>query len=250
LVTSYEEMHFAKPNPAYYTEILSLIGWPDSPVVMVGDDKTADIMPSRELGLATYLISEDDYAQGGENPPLGIGSLDGVIPWIDSLPEENLIPNLNSQAASLAIHRSTPAALDTIFSSLPKETWRINPQDGEWSLTEICCHLRDVDREIYIPRIQQVMQSDRPFLEAIDADAWAKTRGYNQQDGQQAFSDFVTARVELLEMIDALPQEAWEKEIRHTIFGPISLAEILRISARHDTLHIQQICKLVSQSAD
>jgi FMN phosphatase YigB (HAD superfamily) len=248
LVTSYEEMHFAKPNPAYYTEILSLIGWPDTPIVMVGDDKSADIDPSRELGMATYWVSDNnDYAQDKESP-FGFGPLDGVIPWIDSLPEDRLVPNLNSKAASIAIHKSTPAALDTIFDKLSFETWGLNPQDGDWSLTEICCHLRDVDREIYIPRIREVMQSDHPFLEAVDADAWAETRGYNRQDGRRAFSDFVSARVELLEMLAALPQETWKKEIRHTIFGPISLAEILRMSARHDKLHIQQICKLVTPS--
>jgi FMN phosphatase YigB (HAD superfamily) len=250
LVTSYEEMHFAKPNLAYYTEILSLIGWPDTPIVMVGDDKSADIDPSQELGLATFWISDsDDYAQNSKESPFGIGSLGDVIPWIDSLPEDRLVPDLNSLATSLAIHRSTPAALDTILANLPPETWQFYPPDDEWSLTEICCHLRDVDREIYIPRVQEVMQSERPFLEAIDADAWAETRGYKGQDGQQAFRNFISARVELLEIIDGLPQEAWEKEIRHTIFGPISLAEILRISARHDKLHIQQICKLLSNSA-
>jgi hypothetical protein len=172
-----------------------------------------------------------------------------LIPWIDSLPEEKLTPTLNSQAASMAIHRSTPAALDTIIANLPDESWQIYPPDDEWSLTEICCHLRDVDREIYIPRIQEVLHSDHPFIEAVDADAWAETRGYKEQDGQQAFIDFLSARVELLSMIDALPQEAWEKEIRHTIFGPISLTEILRISARHDKLHIQQICGNITPSA-
>jgi FMN phosphatase YigB (HAD superfamily) len=248
LVTSYEDMHFAKPNPAYYTEILSLIGCPETPIVMVGDNKSADIDPTQELGFPTYWVSEKaDYTQTPNDAPFGIGPLNGLVSWIDSHSIEDLTPNFNSPTASLAIQRSTPAALDTILTNVPFENWQVSPENEEWSLTEICCHLRDVDREIYIPRIQKVIQTDRPFLEAIDADAWAEERRYREQDGQQAFADFVTTRLELLEMIEAIPQAVWEKEIRHTIFGPISLAEIFRISARHDKLHIQQIHKIVSQ---
>jgi FMN phosphatase YigB (HAD superfamily) len=247
LVTSYEEMHFAKPNPAYYTEILTLIGCPDTPLVMVGDDKTADIDPGQALGIPTYWISEfNDYAHVANETPFGIGKLDGLISWIESYSEEELTPHLNTTSASLAIQRSTPAALDTLLYNLSDEVWQVSPGNDAWNLTEICCHLRDVDREIYMPRIHEVLKSDRPFLEAIDADAWAQERGYKQQNGKQAFEDFVSARLKLLEMIEALPQTAWDKEIRHTIFGPISLAEILRISARHDKLHIQQIHNIIS----
>lgn len=249
LVTSYENMHFAKPNPAYYTEILSLIGWPEIPIVMVGDDKTADIDPTREIGLASYWITEnDDYTQVRDEIFPGKGSLDGLLAWIDGLSPELLSPDFSSPTASLAIQRSTPAAIDSLLKGLDPASWLVSPENDEWSLTEICCHLRDVDREIYIPRIHEVTNSERPFLEAIDADAWARERNYRQQDGKQALKDFVSARIALLELIDAMPQDVWEKEIRHTIFGPISLAEILRISARHDKLHIQQIHKILPRA--
>ena len=71
--------------------------------------------------------------------------------------------------------------------------------------------------------------------------SWASERNYKQQDGLQALADFISARVELLTLFDSFTEISWEKEIRHTIFGPISLDELLRISARHDKLHIQQI---------
>jgi hypothetical protein len=80
-----------------------------------------------------------------------------------------------------------------------------------------------------------------PFLTAVDADTWAEERNYQQQDGQQALSDFIEARKKLVDLITDLPDTVVQKDIRHTIFGPITLDEIMRIAARHDRLHIQQI---------
>ncbi len=80
LVTAYEDMHAAKPNPAYYTEILERIGIGPQAALMIGNDWDHDIVPARAVGLRTYWISED-------TPPdpavslVGHGSLDAL--WTD-----------------------------------------------------------------------------------------------------------------------------------------------------------------------
>ncbi|HSO26589.1 MAG TPA: HAD family hydrolase, partial [Anaerolineales bacterium] len=43
LITSYESFHFTKPRPAYFAEALGRLGWPEGPVVVVGDDLENDI---------------------------------------------------------------------------------------------------------------------------------------------------------------------------------------------------------------
>ncbi|TLN19235.1 HAD family hydrolase, partial [bacterium] len=52
LVTSFESLHYAKPNPAYYAEILAQLAWPEQPVAMVGNSLTDDIQPARAIGLS------------------------------------------------------------------------------------------------------------------------------------------------------------------------------------------------------
>ncbi len=56
LVSTYEDFHFAKPNSAYYAEVLAALNWPDGPVLMVGDDLDRDIIPAHQLGLSTFWI--------------------------------------------------------------------------------------------------------------------------------------------------------------------------------------------------
>ncbi|MCP4423920.1 MAG: HAD family hydrolase [Chloroflexi bacterium] len=75
LVTTYENMHAAKPNPAYYAEILRVIDCAPESALMVGDDWKNDIVPAAELGLFTYWISRD----GQEPPEKGLATDHGSL---------------------------------------------------------------------------------------------------------------------------------------------------------------------------
>lgn len=57
LVTSYENSHFCKPNPAYYTEILEKTGLQPSEVMHVGNDPLEDLVAG-QLGIKTYLVTD------------------------------------------------------------------------------------------------------------------------------------------------------------------------------------------------
>ncbi len=57
LVTSYESFHFSKPDPAFLAEVMGRLGWPEGPVVVVGDDCERDINPAGKLGLAAYCVN-------------------------------------------------------------------------------------------------------------------------------------------------------------------------------------------------
>jgi FMN phosphatase YigB (HAD superfamily) len=59
LVTAYENMYSAKPNPAYYREILSEIEIEPNRAIMVGDDWENDIIPAKAIGLFTFWVSDE-----------------------------------------------------------------------------------------------------------------------------------------------------------------------------------------------
>ena len=75
LITSYENMHFAKPHVSYYQEILARFDLSAERTLMVGDDWENDIVPADQLGLKTYWIA-DDYVDRPGGPPNFQGSLD------------------------------------------------------------------------------------------------------------------------------------------------------------------------------
>ena len=56
-ITSFEYMHFCKPNINYYKEILSIINKKPEDCIMVGNDVQEDLIAG-ELGIKTFLIEE------------------------------------------------------------------------------------------------------------------------------------------------------------------------------------------------
>jgi FMN phosphatase YigB (HAD superfamily) len=75
LITAYENMHAAKPHPAYYREILDRIACRPSAALMVGDDWERDILPTAGMGLYTYWIQKDSQ----EPPKSGIATACGTL---------------------------------------------------------------------------------------------------------------------------------------------------------------------------
>jgi FMN phosphatase YigB (HAD superfamily) len=241
LVTSYEDFHFAKPNLAYFAEVLARLGWSEGPVIMVGDDLHNDIYPSRRLGLPAYWITTagTTFPDGPESPTAS-GTIGEILPWLDETPINALLPDYTAPEAILAVLRSTPAALDSLSNGLPPSLWVESPQAGEWSLTQILCHLRDGDREVHLPRLIKVLEEQNPFLPGIDTDPWAEERQYNAQDGQDALLRFTEQRIQLLNLLENLPLADWRRRARHAIFGPTQLIELISFIAGHDRLHVHQ----------
>ncbi|MCR4402113.1 MAG: HAD family hydrolase [Firmicutes bacterium] len=83
LVTSYETMHFCKPNPEYYVEILQLIHRMPDECLMVGNDVEEDIVAGT-LGMTTYLV-EDFLLDRGRpyNHPDFRGTFDELVRFLE-----------------------------------------------------------------------------------------------------------------------------------------------------------------------
>lgn len=239
LISSYEHFHFLKPHPAYFAEVLGRLGWPDGPVLMVGNDVEQDLVPAAALGLATYhaldTSSKDDFAATGH------GLIADLRAFLESTPSDSLVPAYTSPASILAQLRSTPAVLAGILESVSSSTWTHRPAEGEWSVTEILCHMRDVEREVDQPRIDLILSQEEPFIPGQNPDTWAEEREYIKQDGAQALRDFTLARLGTLDRLATLSPAQWSRKTRHAIFGPTSLQELVSFNAEHDRLHIQQV---------
>lgn len=122
-----------------------------------------------------------------------------------------------------------------------RRDWFRCPSAGEWSLTEIACHLRDVELEVHQARVRALIEEDNAFLPGVDADEWAGPRNYKAQDGRMAMADFLTARRETIALLSPLPDEIWNRHGQHTFFGPTTMRELVYLAVQHDRLHARQI---------
>jgi FMN phosphatase YigB (HAD superfamily) len=107
LITTYETFHFAKPNPAYYAEILCDLGWPGTPIVMAGNDPEMDIIPARTVGMMTYLVTE--LGDQPSNPVSDrAGSLKEMPEWLE----------MKEEGQSLSVSKQPKAIISALQASL------------------------------------------------------------------------------------------------------------------------------------
>jgi FMN phosphatase YigB (HAD superfamily) len=241
LISTFEHFHFSKSHPAYYAEVLGRLGWPEGPVLMVGDNVTRDLEPAHRLGLATYWIDGDSASSPGFEA--GRGELSDLRPWLESLNWSMLEPSFKSKDAILAILTSTPAVLQSLTSSLSTEQWRQEPTREDWAMNEIVCHLRDTDLEIHQLQLNLLLERESAFIPRPETGIWANEREYLNVNGHAALAEFASTRVEMLKILKQQPDEMWSRKARHAIFGPTDFQEVVSFVADHDRLHIQQAWK-------
>ena len=241
LISTFDHFHFSKTHPAYYAEVLGHLGWPDGPVLMVGNDVARDLAPAHRLGLATYLIDGESATSPGFEA--GRGRLADLRPWLESINLSTLEPSFKSREAILGIMASTPAVLRSFSSALTSEQWRHEPSRDDWALNEIVCHLRDTEREVHHLQLDMLLERSDAFIPRPDTSVWASEREYLSEDGPAALTEFTTARLENLNKLRNLEDKIWSRKARHAIFGPTNFTEIMSFVADHDRMHIKQAWK-------
>jgi hypothetical protein len=123
--------------------------------------------------------------------------------------------------------------------------WHWRPATGEWCLTELLCHLRDVEREVHQVRFRALLAADNTFIPGATSDDWVVERGYAQQDGRLALADFLTARRATVALLPPPDDSFWQRQGRHAYFGPTTAHELLNLAVRHDQVHWQQLQALL-----
>jgi FMN phosphatase YigB (HAD superfamily) len=239
LVSSYEHFHFSKSHLAYYAEVLGMLGWPEGPVLMVGNDLERDILPAQTLGLTTYHI--DEAAGSRSRSEAGArGDLHSLRSWLESVDPSTLIPSFKTRGAVTGILLSTPAVLRGLTRGLDASSWFYRPKPDDWGMTELVCHLRDSEREIHHMQIELFDGEDEPFIPRPDTSVWANQRDYLHEDGTSALIEFVAARRQTMELLKDVNPENWSRRARHAIFGPTNFLEVVAFMADHDRMHVQQ----------
>ncbi len=237
LITNLDELHFAKPQPHLYEEVLARVGYEADQALMVGDDFRNDIAPTQAIGMHAYWLNGSQtlaaFAAEVEN-----GLLERLARQpLPSEQREQVVPRLLGNTA----------ALFGIVNAAPPQVWHMHPEPDEWTPLEVVHHLRQSEREVQRPRLQRILAEENPFLptppEPFRTNSLTLT-----ETAEQIAADFWRERSQTLAFLEQLPLEAWSRPARHAIFGPTTLLEMAHFTARHDRLHLNQLWASVSST--
>jgi hypothetical protein len=142
--------------------------------------------------------------------------------------------------------KSLPNELEDLFADLDDGIFGWRPVPNKWSIKEIMCHLRDMEREAYLARYVRMLSEDQPFLPNIDQDRLAAERDYINQDARAALAEFKNLRAETVRTLEAAPLEAWSRVGTHETDGPMNIEQlVLRQIKGNDVNHLTQMKDIV-----
>ena len=77
--------------------------------------------------------------------------------------------------------RQVPDLIDEAVQGLSDDELRRRPSPDEWSILEVCCHMRDF-AEIEGRRVRRLVEENGPTLEPWDEKVLASERDYQGDD--------------------------------------------------------------------
>jgi hypothetical protein len=138
--------------------------------------------------------------------------------------------------------RATPANLKAALKGVPRRLTSWRPAPGKWSILEVVCHLRDMERDAYLGRYRRILAEDTPQLPDADADIYALEGDYGAQKLGDALREFQRLRRECLKVLSGVKGDAWERAGIHEAAGRLTMADFLRRQAvGNDEAHLGQI---------
>jgi len=137
---------------------------------------------------------------------------------------------------------ATPARLKAALARVPKKLLMWRPAPGKWSMLEIVCHLRDMEREAYLTRYRRILDEEEPRLPDVDGDVLALMRDYRSQRLSAVLKDWRDARKETLRVLKGVKGTAWQRAGTHETAGRLTMEDFLRRHAvGNDEAHLGQI---------
>lgn len=142
--------------------------------------------------------------------------------------------------------RALPWQVEELTQGLSEEALRWRPSPDQWSIKEVCCHLRDFS-EIGGERIRRMLEEDDPLLPAYDQEALARQRDYQNDNMPLVLTALRAYSGGLAYLLENLKEEDWRRRGRHQERGPIIMATYAQRLAEHAREHLEQLRALRSR---
>lgn len=113
---------------------------------------------------------------------------------------------------------------------------------GEWPAHVVLGHVSQVDEQVWIPRIQQMLQAqelgqESPTFAWWEPDAQATLDKFKEMSLSEAAAQAMSARTQLLSVVKELTPEQWSATANHETFGQIDIAGLIIQILTHDEEH-------------
>jgi hypothetical protein len=136
--------------------------------------------------------------------------------------------------------RQVPDLINEVIHGLGDDKLRRRASPDEWSILEVCCHLRDA-ADFEGQRIRRLVEEDGPTLEPYDQEALARERNYQGDDPRRVDIALRAFWGGLAYQLEGLSDQEWERGGTHPEFGPVTVRSRAELEVEHAQAHVEQI---------
>jgi DinB family protein len=147
-------------------------------------------------------------------------------------------------AARLAELAVMPARFAEIAAAISSAQWKTRAKDGNFSLQEHACHLRDIEIEAYRVRLERMLAETTPTLPDVNGAELARQRDYHRQELAKAQAVFAAVRADVVQCLAGLSTEQRRRTGVMEGVGEISIHGLIIKMLEHDAEHLADLAQL------
>jgi hypothetical protein len=129
---------------------------------------------------------------------------------------------------------AVPERLAAAARAAPPEA----PAPGEWTPSDVIRHLIAVEREVWQPRLSQLIAEDHPSWPWTEPDRWTGDPGAPLE---KLVSTYEAARASTMAMLARLDDAGWERTGTHATYGVLDVAGLMTRAVDHDEEHVRSL---------
>jgi hypothetical protein len=151
---------------------------------------------------------------------------------------------MNDTGVIVAALERAPALVIPLVREVPQAILKRRPRPGKWSAHEHACHLA-VIHPILSARLDMMLTDPRPRIVSYFPSAQEEDGAFLNVELDEAMERFSSDRRRLVERLNALSAEEWQRTAEHSEYTHYSVFIMFRHLAMHDMFHAYRIEELL-----
>ena len=139
---------------------------------------------------------------------------------------------------------TAPGVIIPMIREVPPEILKRRPAPAKWSAYEHAIHLSQSD-VAFRARLDLILSMPEPFIEVIENSAEDEAGAMLEIDLDESLQRYVRERAALVERLQKLSPEEWQKTAVHEAFDHYSVFIMFRHVLNHEMLHAYRIEELL-----
>lgn len=128
----------------------------------------------------------------------------------------------------------------TYLEKLPAEELQRVPAPNEWSLHQVAAHVRDVEEQVFLYRLNRMLREDNPVVENFDQDVWTREHYAASEPIKKIAAQIERARGKQAALLRKAKDKDWSRTAQHPTWKTISIEWLMTHAVNHALEHAAQ----------